>query len=168
MALVFSSAVSVIASKLFHSFRYSQPTTAIPTPLCICLRQFSCPSCICFSVLFHFPCHSHTHFSVLFVTPLLLLSLSSPDHSAVPNLFGTRDRFRGRQFFYRPVAGGGRAGAVVQAVMRAMGSGGWSFACSLLTSCCEAQFLTGPVAVRGSGVGDPCFKTSSSMPSSAS
>ena len=35
----------------------------------------------------------------------------------VPNLYGTRDRFRGRQFFHG-------AGGMVQAVMRAMGSDG--------------------------------------------
>ena len=40
----------------------------------------------------------------------------------VPNLFGTRDQFRGRQFFYRGDAGG--LGGMVQAVMRAMGSDG--------------------------------------------
>ena len=43
--------------------------------------------------------------------------------AVVPNLFGTCDCFRGRQFFH----GRGRGG-MVQAVMQAMGSGRWSFA----------------------------------------
>ena len=75
----------------------------------------------------------------------------------VPNLFGTRDQFRGRQFF------SGRRG-------RGDGSGGnasygepWGaadealLAYLLLTSCCVTRFLTGhgPVPVRGLGVWDP-------------
>ena len=74
--------------------------------------------------------------------------------AAVPNLFGTRDRFRGRQFFHR------RAGVcvgMVQAVMQAMGSDGERqmklllLALPPLTSCCAARSLTGggPVPVRG-------------------
>ena len=40
--------------------------------------------------------------------------------TAVPNLFGTREQFCGRQFFQGWWVGVGR---MVQAVMRAMGSG---------------------------------------------
>ena len=42
--------------------------------------------------------------------------------SAVPNLFGTRDRFLGRQFFHARGRGWSWGGAV-QAAMRAMGNG---------------------------------------------
>ena len=54
--------------------------------------------------------------------------------AVVPNLFGTRYRFHGRQFFHG-------WGGIVQVVMRAMGSNGeWpmkfcSHACPWLTSC---------------------------------
>ena len=58
--------------------------------------------------------------------------------AALPNLFGTRDRFCGRQFFHGQ---GGRG--MVQAVMRVMGSDGErgvadeaSLALPPLTSCC--------------------------------
>ena len=53
---------------------------------------------------------------------------------------------------------GGRG--MVQAVIRAMGSGRWSFTCLPLTSCCAALFLPGcrRVPVCGPGVGDPCFR----------
>ena len=45
--------------------------------------------------------------------------------AAVPNIFGTRDRFwfRGRQFFHSQ-GGGRRGGGMVQAVTRVMGSEG--------------------------------------------
>ena len=81
--------------------------------------------------------------------------------STVPNLFGTRDWFHGRQFFH----GGGGVGGE--------GTGGnardgerWAAADEALlahpplTSCCAAQFLTGcgPVLVQGPGDGDPCYK----------
>ena len=76
--------------------------------------------------------------------------------AAVPNLFGTRDHFRGRQFFYGLVAGsGGGVGGMVQAVMWAMGSGRWSFARSLLTSCCGAQWVIGSTA---RGLGTPALR----------
>ena len=80
-----------------------------------------------------------------------------PFRPEVPNLFGTRDRFPGRQFFYGLVVRGGRD--MVQVVMRAMESCRWSFACSLLTSCYVAWFLIGHglLLVHGLGVGDPCF-----------
>ena len=45
----------------------------------------------------------------------------SDSTAAVPNLFGTRDWFHGRQFFH------GRRWGMAQAVMRAMESGRWSF-----------------------------------------
>ena len=74
--------------------------------------------------------------------------------AAVPNIFGTRDRFRGRQFFL-----GGEGGNVVQAVMRATGSGRWSFTRSPPTH----LLLCGSVPNRlrtssgpRPGVGDPC------------
>ena len=71
--------------------------------------------------------------------------------AVVPNIFGTRDRFCGRQFFHD---GGGM---MVQAVMRMMRSVGEQcraadetlLAPPPLTSCCAAQFLTG----RGPGWG---------------
>ena len=43
-------------------------------------------------------------------------------NTEVPSLFGTRDRFCGRQYFHGQGAGG--SGGGVQAVMRAMGSDG--------------------------------------------
>ena len=50
------------------------------------------------------------------------MHFSSP-RAAVPNLFGTRDWFHGRQFFYGG-GGGERARGMVQAVMQATGSDG--------------------------------------------
>ena len=50
---------------------------------------------------------------------------STCSRAAVPNLFGTRGWFPGRQFFHRP-RGWGRG--MIQAVMPAMGSSRWSFA----------------------------------------
>ena len=88
--------------------------------------------------------------------------------TAVPNLFGTRDQFRGRQFFRRPGQGSGGSGG--KASDGSGGDGGdgerWGAAdeASLTppppTSCCAARFLTGcgQVAVRGPGVGDPCSR----------
>ena len=93
--------------------------------------------------------------------------------ATVPNLFGTRDRFHGRQFFHRwPRRGlwggwwvGGQGGCVemVQVVNasdeeRQMKLS--SLARPLLTSCCADRFLTGrgPVVVRGPGFGDPCLE----------
>ena len=49
---------------------------------------------------------------------LKTLKGESSDKAAVTNLFGTRDRFRGRQFFH------GLGLGMVQAVLRAMGSNG--------------------------------------------
>ena len=91
----------------------------------------------------------------------LIPTISSPSCSpAVPNLFGTRDRFRGRQFFNgrggwgrRDGSGGNgsdgeRRGAAREALLPRLP----------LTSCCAAWFLTdrGPLPVRGLGLGDPC------------
>ena len=94
-------------------------------------------------------------------SPLYLLYKKCQREScrtAVPNLFGTRDWFRGRQFFHQ--GGGGWGGGMVQAVMRAIGSDGERLACLLLTFCCTAQFLRGrrPVPVHGPRVRDPCFR----------
>ena len=51
---------------------------------------------------------------------------------AVPSLFGTRDRFRGRQFFHGWRWGGG----MIQSVMQAMGSDGeWLMKLYSLTHC---------------------------------
>ena len=88
-------------------------------------------------------------------------------YPAVPNLFSTSDRFRGRQFFLGGGGGvlrGGDAGVDCSSG-NAMGSDGklWeaadeaSLASPPLISCCAARFLTGrgPQLVRGLGVGDP-------------
>ena len=56
--------------------------------------------------------------------------------AAVPNLFGTRDQFRGRQFSHGPGAG------VVQAIMRVMGSDGERQTKLYSLDCCS------PPAVR--------------------
>ena len=47
-----------------------------------------------------------------------LTSMLKSFRPAVPNIFGTRNRFCGRQFFH------GWGGGMVQAVMRVMGSDG--------------------------------------------
>ena len=67
--------------------------------------------------------------------------------TVVPNLFGTRDQFHGRQFFHG-ASDGEQWGAADEA----------SLACPPLTSCCAAWFLTGhgPVPVCGLRVGDSC------------
>ena len=70
----------------------------------------------------------------------------------VPNIFGTKDRFRGRQFFHGWGWGDGSGG-------NASDGEQWGAAdeallsCPPLTSCCAARFLTGrgPIAVRGPG-----------------
>ena len=80
-------------------------------------------------------------------------------NAAVPNLFGTRDRFHGGQFFHgrggaEGVAwdgsGGNASGGEPQMKLR-------SLARPPLTSCCAARFLTGhgPLPVLGPGAGDP-------------
>ena len=96
---------------------------------------------------------------------------SFPIKSVVPNLFGTRDQFRGRQFFH----GQGGEGGLVQVVMQAMGSDAerqmklhlLASPPTCLPTCpptahllLSARFLTGcgPVPVHGRGVGDPCSK----------
>ena len=80
--------------------------------------------------------------------------------SAVPNIFGTRDRFHGRQFFHR-LGGGDGSGGNVSDGERWGAADEASLARPPLTSCCAAQFLTGlgPVPVRGPGVGDPWYKS---------
>ena len=78
------------------------------------------------------------------------------DHSktVVPNLFGTRDQFRGRQFFHRWRAEGERWFRLQ--CQRWGAAEGALVACLLLTFCCTACFLT----VHGPGVGDYCSRTS--------
>ena len=73
----------------------------------------------------------------------------------VPNLFGTRDWFRGRQFFHRPGGGGPEmvqevmqamvqavTQVIVQAVIQAMGTDGERQIKLCLLACCS------PPAVR--------------------
>ena len=79
---------------------------------------------------------------------LLLASFSS----AVPNLFGTRYQFRGRQFFHGPGRWGG-CGGDGWGINGVMGSSRWSFACLP-----AAHLLLCGLVPKGSpGVGDPCF-----------
>ena len=66
--------------------------------------------------------------------------------TAVPNIFGTRDRFCGRQFFHRRRGGEDGAGGNGSDGERADEA---SLTHPPLTSCCAARFLTGP------GVGTP-------------
>ena len=68
----------------------------------------------------------HNRYSSILRVLEILLSVGIPWHvdspsyrATVPNFFGTRDRFHGRQFFH----GRGSGGGMVQAVMQAMGSG---------------------------------------------
>ena len=63
----------------------------------------------------------HSHIIRTTHTPCTLASF----RSVVTNLFGPRDWFHGRQFFY---GGVGMGQGMVQAVMRVMGSGRWSLA----------------------------------------
>ena len=67
--------------------------------------------------------------------------------SAVPNLFGPRDRFRGRQFFH----GRGRGGWFRRSCRRWGAAGEAS-----LARHSPPALRPGPVPVRGLGVGDPC------------
>ena len=78
--------------------------------------------------------------------PLLTLwfKLTTSLKPAVPNLFGTRDQFHGRQFF-RGLAGGWGGGDDSGGNVTDGGAADeTSLACPLLTSCCVAHFLTGP------------------------
>ena len=103
-----------------------------------------------------FPCSP----AVLMRSPVRLQSSSTQSDSssqtprgnraAVLSLLGTRDRFRGREFFHgRGNAGDGERWAAADE---------GSLARPPLTSCRAAWLLTGraPVPVRGPGVGDPC------------
>ena len=76
--------------------------------------------------------------------------------TAVPNLFGTRDRFRGRQFFHWLGRGQGGPGGNASDGE----AGEVSLARLSFTSCCVAQFLTGcgPLAAHGLGVGAPALQ----------
>ena len=80
-------------------------------------------------------------------------------NSVVPNLFGTRDRFSGRQFFHRWGRRGDGSGGMER-------DGEWWGAADeallthpLLISCYAAPFLTGcgPAPDCGLRVGDPCL-----------
>ena len=77
--------------------------------------------------------------------------------SAVPNLFGTRDRFRGRQFFHGRWAGEDGSGGNASDGEKWGAADEASLARLPLTSCCAARYLTGYrlVLVRGLQVGDP-------------
>ena len=83
------------------------------------------------------------------------------DTAAVPNLSGTRDWFRRRQFSSGPggrvVGGGGSGGNASHGEQQQMKLRSPA-ALPQLTSCCAARFLIGhgPVPVHGPGVGDPC------------
>ena len=69
--------------------------------------------------------------------------------AAVPNLFGIRDQFRGRQFSYRrgwgwgDGSGGNASDGGPQMKLRSLARR------SPLTSCCAARFLTGQGLVPG-------------------
>ena len=80
--------------------------------------------------------------------------------AAVPNLFGTRDRFHGRQFFHGPGNGGDGSGRNESDGEQWGAADEASLPRPPLTSCCVARFLTGQglVLVHGPGVGDPCFR----------
>ena len=83
-----------------------------------------------------------------------------PFRSAVPNLFGPRDRFHGRQLFHRRGLEGGsdRSGGNASGDGEQWGAADeGSLPHPLPTSCCAAWFLRGqgPLSVHGLGVGDP-------------
>ena len=91
-----------------------------------------------------------THIPILPLTSNTTRAVNtSINHSkaAVPSLFGTRDWFHGRQFFYGPGSGVGSGG---NASDGEDGQRQMKLACLLLTSCCAARFLTGhgPVPVH--------------------
>ena len=79
---------------------------------------------------------------------------------AVPNLFGTKDWFHGRQFFHGRGLGGDGSGGNVSDGERWGAADEALLACPPLTSCCAAWFLTGCrlASVPGPGVGDPFIK----------
>ena len=81
--------------------------------------------------------------------------------AVVPKLFGTRDRFRGRQFFHRGVVAGDGSGGNASDGERWGAAGEASLACPPLTSCCAACFLTGHGLDRlmAQGLGTPGFST---------
>ena len=86
---------------------------------------------------------------------------------AVPQLFGPRDHFRGRQL----EEGDGSGGNVGDDSSNYASDGEpaadeASLSRPPLTSCRAAQFLTGhgPVAVRGLGIGDPFSKQLNNFP----
>ena len=90
------------------------------------------------------------------IPPIVRDNCKMRDHSktVVPNLFGTRDQFRGRQFFHRWRVEGERWFRLQR--QRWGAAEGALVACLLLTFCCMACFLT----VHGPGVGDHCSRTS--------
>ena len=93
-----------------------------------------------------------------------LCLFSAGSRAVVPNLQGTRGRFRGRQFFFGQGRGHGsggkckRWGAADEALL----------ARPLLTPCCVAQFLTGHglVVVCSLGAGDSWPRAQASSSSS--
>ena len=68
--------------------------------------------------------------------------------AAVPNLFGTKDQFRQRQFFHRSGVGG----AMVEVVMQALGSGRGSVTYSPADHLLHGRV---PLMVCGQGLGTP-------------
>ena len=100
------------------------------------------------------------HF-LIYIINIELIQLPFPRYSraAVPNLFGTRDWFRGRQFFHWVGGEGDGAGGNAGDGERwgAMGSGRWSFA----HSPAACLLLRGPVPNRpwthSQGLGSPAL-----------
>ena len=105
------------------------------------------------------PCSAFSHDYCkkppMYVVSESLVSVPSNSSSrpAVPNLFGPRDQFRGRQFFYGLVGGGGEAG----------GGGSGSNVSNgetqmKLPSLAAHLLLCGPAPNRSPGVGEPCSR----------
>ena len=86
----------------------------------------------------------------------------------VRNLFGTRDRLRGRQFFHDGGwvgRGGDGSGSNASDGERWEAAGEALLARPLLSVCCVARFLTGwgLVPLCGPEAGDPCTKASAAL-----
>ena len=78
--------------------------------------------------------------------------------TAVPKLSGTRDQFRGRQFFHGQVRGWFQNdSSTLRKESSAVNIDKTSLSGQLFTSCCMARWLTGCrlILVHGLAVGDP-------------